>query len=43
MNRIGLKSEEVIDFYYFVNELGGIKVTGIFSHYAWDLQIGLFL
>lgn len=34
LNRIGLEPEEVIDFCHFVQDLGGIEIEGIYSHFS---------
>ena len=38
LNRIGLRPNDVIDFFHFVNELEYVKITGIFSHFAFAAQ-----
>lgn len=37
-NRIGLRPNDVIDFFHFVSQLQNIKITGIFSHFAFAAQ-----
>lgn len=38
LNRIGLRPEDVIDFFQFVTELKNLSITGIFSHFAFAAQ-----
>ena len=38
LNRIGLRAKDFFDFFHSINKLEHVKITGIFSHFAFAAQ-----